>query len=207
MSEILIRAKGTCLQFPLDLPLGQEGLTPYKGHRGAVVWFTGLSGAGKSTLAMATERQLNGAGCQTILLDGDRLRSGLCADLDYSPAARHENLRRAGELVALLVEAGFLVLAAFISPYRADRQRLRERLPTGAFVEIHCNCPLSVCEQRDVKGLYRLARRGDIPNFTGVSAPYEPPRDPELTIDTAATPTEAGVQAVIMQLVGRRILY
>lgn len=154
------------------------------GHKSAIVWFTGLSGAGKSTLALAVEERLHLAGCRTYVLDGDNLRQGLCADLGFSDEDRMENIRRAGEAARLFVDAGVVVLAAFISPFRSDRARVRALVPDGDFIEIYCRCPLAVCEQRDVKGLYRLARAGAIARFTGISSPYEAPSAPELVIDT-----------------------
>jgi len=176
------------------------------GHRGAVVWFTGLSGAGKTTLACAVERQLFHAGCQVILLDGDSLRQGLCADLGFSPQDRSENLRRAGEAARLFAGAGMIVLAAFISPLRADRARVRAMQAEGDFIEAWCTCPLEVCEQRDVKGLYRRARTGEVKQFTGVSAPYEVPLAPELSLDTAHGSLDECVEQVLAELRSRGVL-
>jgi bifunctional enzyme CysN/CysC len=167
------------------------------GHRGALVWLTGLSGAGKSTIAQALERQLSAAGVHTYLLDGDDLRKGLNGDLGFTPEARVENIRRAGEVGRLMVDAGLVVLAAFISPYRADRQMVRERFAVGDFIEVFVDTPLAVCEQRDPKGLYERARRGEIPNFTGISAPYEAPATPELKIDTTSC-TPDGAAAIVL---------
>lgn len=161
------------------------------GHRGAVVWFTGLSGAGKTTLALGTESLLYRAGCHTFVLDGDVLRSGLCSGLGFSAEDRSENIRRAGETAGLLADAGIIVLAAFISPFNADRERLRERLPAGDFIEVHCDCPLDICERRDVKGLYRRARAGEIPNFTAISSPYEAPRSADLVLQTGRLPLDS----------------
>ena len=151
------------------------------GHRGGILWFTGLSGAGKSTLAVELERLLFRKGCQVYLLDGDNVRHGLNADLGFSPQDRTENIRRVGEVAALMAEAGMIVISAFISPYRLDRDRVRAAHPE-VFHEIYINASLEVCESRDVKGLYRKARAGQIPEFTGISAPYEPPVAPELEI-------------------------
>jgi adenylyl-sulfate kinase len=155
-----------------------------QGHAGCVVWFTGLSGAGKSTVAMTLERRLFDAGRQVCLLDGDNLRHGLCADLGFSPAGRTENIRRAAEVAGLFVDAGLICLAAFISPRRADREQARRRLPAGHFIEVYVDAPVAVCRQRDPKGLYARADRGEIPDFTGVSAPYEPPANPEIVLHT-----------------------
>lgn len=157
------------------------------GHRGGILWFTGLSGAGKSTLAVELEWLLFRKGCQAFLIDGDNVRQGLNADLGFSPEDRSENIRRVGEVAALMAEAGMIVISAFISPYRLDRDRVRAAHP-GIFHEIHINAPLEVCEARDVKGLYQKARAGKIPQFTGISAPYELPIAPELEIRTAEWP-------------------
>jgi len=153
------------------------------GHRGAVIWLTGLSGAGKSTLAMALEARLFSRGAQVYVLDGDNLRAGLNGDLGFSPEDRAENIRRVGEVAALMADAGLIVITAFISPYRADRDRAR-RAAKGGFHEIHVRAGLPTCEQRDPKGLYRRARRGEIAEFTGISSPYEAPERPELVVDT-----------------------
>ncbi|MGR9087958.1 MAG: adenylyl-sulfate kinase [Gammaproteobacteria bacterium] len=154
------------------------------GHRGAILWFTGLSGAGKSTLAHAVEEKLHQMGCRTFVLDGDNVRHGLCGDLGFTTEARIENIRRVGEMAKLFMEAGVIVLTAFISPYRTDRERVRGMVEHGDFLEIYCNSPIEVCETRDVKGLYKKARAGQIQEFTGISSPYEVPLDPELTVNT-----------------------
>jgi adenylylsulfate kinase len=154
------------------------------GHKGAIIWFTGLSGAGKSTLAHAVEEELHQQGCRTFVLDGDNVRHGLCGDLGFSAEDRVENIRRVGEVAKLLMEAGVIVLTAFISPYRADRQRVRSMAAHGDFIEIYCDSPLEICELRDVKGMYKKARSGVIKDFTGVSAPYEIPENVELIVDT-----------------------
>jgi bifunctional enzyme CysN/CysC len=157
------------------------------GHHGGILWFTGLSGAGKSTLAVELEHELFAKGYQVYLLDGDNVRQGLSADLGFSPQDRAENIRRVGEVAGLLAEAGIIVISAFISPYRADRDRIRAA-HSARFHEIYINAPLHVCEARDTKGLYRRARAGEIKDFTGVSAPYEPPVAPDLEIPTAQWP-------------------
>jgi adenylylsulfate kinase len=153
-------------------------------HKSFVLWFTGLSGAGKSTLAHAVEAELFRCGHQVMVLDGDNVRHGLCSDLGFSEEDRHENLRRIGEVSKLFVEAGVIVLAAFVSPYRSDRDRVRSMLPHGDFLEVYCKCGLETCEARDPKGLYARARRGEVKNFTGISAPYEEPLRPELIVET-----------------------
>ncbi|MDA8109635.1 MAG: adenylyl-sulfate kinase [Betaproteobacteria bacterium] len=165
------------------------------GHRGGILWFTGLSGAGKSTLAIELEKALFGRGYRVYTLDGDNVRQGLSADLGFSPEDRTENIRRIGEVAALFAEAGMIVITAFISPYRADRERIRARHP-GYFSEIFINAPLEVCEARDKKGLYRRARAGEVKEFTGVSAPYEAPLAPEVEVRTDLS----GVEACLAQL-------
>lgn len=153
------------------------------GHRGGLFWFTGLSGAGKSTLAHSVEERLHQNGYRTFVLDGDNVRHGLCADLGFSEDDRKENIRRIGHMAMLYVEAGIVVLTAFISPFRADRDNVRKIAGTD-FNEIYCKCSLEVCEERDVKGLYKRARAGEIPDFTGISSPYEEPEFANLTVDT-----------------------
>lgn len=169
-------------------------------HKGAIVWFTGLSGSGKSTLAHAVEERLHQATCRTFVLDGDNVRHGLCADLGFSDGARTENIRRVGEAAKLFVEAGIIVLTAFISPFREDRARVRSLVPAADFIEIHTACSLEVCEQRDVKGLYKRARQGEIANFTGISSPYEEPVAPDLIVDTEHCDLAQAVELVLTML-------
>jgi adenylyl-sulfate kinase len=154
------------------------------GHRGGVIWLTGLSASGKSSIASELERLLFKHGCQTFVLDGDCLRHGLCRDLGFSHRDRSENIRRAGEVARLFADAGFICIAAFISPYRADRNIVRSIMAEGKFIEVYVNAPLKVCEERDPKGLYARARRDKIKDFTGISAPYEPPLNPEIEVCT-----------------------
>ncbi|MFI5307785.1 MAG: adenylyl-sulfate kinase [Polyangiales bacterium] len=154
------------------------------GHRGVALWFTGLSGSGKSTLAHAVERELCRRGHATYVLDGDNVRHGLSSDLGFSAADRCENVRRIGEVAKLFVDAGVAVLCAFVSPYRADRDRIRQNMPPGDFVEVHVEASLAACRQRDPKGLYGKAQTGEIADLTGVGSPYEPPEHPELVIET-----------------------
>ncbi len=154
------------------------------GHRSCILWFTGLSGAGKSTLAHRVEELLYEKGCRTFVFDGDNVRHGLCSDLGFSNRDRVENIRRIGEMSKLFTNAGVMALTAFISPFRKDRDLVRSLVPDGDFIEIFCDTPLEICEQRDVKGLYEKARSGDIPEFTGISSPYEAPLNPELVVDT-----------------------
>lgn len=176
------------------------------GHRGAIIWFTGLSGSGKSTLAHAVEETLHQRGCRTFVLDGDNVRHGLCGDLSFSTQDRQENIRRIGEMAKLFMEAGVIVLTAFISPYRADREHVRGMVAHGDFIEIYCNTSLEICESRDVKGSYKKARAGQIPEFTGISSPYEAPTNPELVVQTGTTELGACVQLVITEMKQRGII-
>lgn len=166
------------------------------GHPGGVVWFTGLSGSGKSTLAHAAEAALHQQSWSTYVLDGDNIRHGLNQDLGFSAAHRQENIRRIGEVAALMADAGLLVLVAFISPFRTHREAVRQRLPQGRFIETYLDCPLEVCAQRDPKGLYAKAQAGQIPEFTGISSPYEAPLKPELQLQ----PHEQSVAQQVAQL-------
>lgn len=174
-------------------------------HHSAVLWFTGLSGSGKSTLAHAVEDKLYQLSCRTFVLDGDNVRQGLCSDLGFSVQDRSENIRRIGEAAKLLVESGVIAMTAFISPFRADRQRARSIFPHGDFIEIFCEASLDVCEQRDVKGLYKRARTGEVKEFTGISSPYEAPLNPELAVKTGELPLEACVAQVIEYLQQRNV--
>ena len=167
------------------------------GHRGIVIWLTGLSGSGKSTLGHLLEETLHQMGCRTFVLDGDNVRHGLCADLGFSDQDREENIRRIGEVSNLFIECGTIVICAFISPFRSDRERAKKLIGAENFCEIYCRCPLDVCEQRDVKGLYKKARQGLIAEFTGISSPYEEPLSPDLIIDTSATALDEAVQQII----------
>jgi adenylylsulfate kinase len=176
------------------------------GHKGAIIWFTGLSGAGKSTLAHAVEEALHQRGCHTFVLDGDNVRHGLCGDLSFTHEARTENIRRVGEAAKLFVEAGVIVLTAFISPYRDDRQRVRNRVAHGDFIEVYCDSPLQVCETRDVKGLYKKARAGQISEFTGITSPYEIPNNPELIINTGTEELSACVTRVLKEMEHRSLI-
>lgn len=176
------------------------------GHKSAVLWFTGLSGSGKSTLAHAVEERLFNMGCRTFVFDGDNVRHGLCADLGFSLEDRKENIRRIGEMTKLFVEAGVIALTAFISPLKDDRQRVRRLFPQGDFLEIFCAASLSVCEERDVKGMYTRARAGEIPEYTGISSPYDVPEKPELVLDTGRDDLESCVQAVLAMLEQRGVI-
>ncbi|MFC1602651.1 adenylyl-sulfate kinase [Pseudomonadota bacterium] len=175
-------------------------------HKSAVLWFTGLSGSGKSTLAHAVEDKLHAMGIRTFVLDGDNVRHGLCSDLGFSDDDRTENIRRIGELAKLFLEAGVVVLTAFISPFRQDRELARSVTPHGDFYEIFCDSPLEICESRDVKGLYAKARAGIIPQFTGISSPYEEPATPEAHIDTGAQELDVCADQVIKLLSDRGVI-
>lgn len=169
------------------------------GHEGAVVWLTGLSGAGKTTLAMALERSLFDQGCEVYVLDGDNLRHGLNRDLGFKPEDRSENIRRVGEVAALFADAGVICIVALISPYRADRERARAAARPGSFFEVHVAASVEVCESRDPRGLYKMARSGVIKNFTGIDAPYEEPLKPEVVVNTG----QAGPDACVRRIEGR----
>jgi adenylylsulfate kinase len=173
------------------------------GHRSVALWFTGLSGSGKSTLAHAVEERLHANGLTTYVFDGDNVRHGLCGDLGFSLADRKENLRRIAEMVSLFLDAGVIALTAFISPLRADRQLVRDKVGSEHFVEIYCRCPLEICEAREVKGLYKLAREGVIKNYTGISSPYEEPERPDLVVETGAQLLETSVEQVLNMLAVR----
>lgn len=176
------------------------------GHRSVILWFTGLSGAGKSTLAHAVEKALFDIGCRTIVVDGDNVRHGLCADLGFSAYDRQENIRRVGELSKLFIDAGIITLTAFISPFQADRDRVRRLVKDDEFIEIYCNANLATCEQRDVKGLYVKARHGEIPDFTGISSPYEPPLNPEIIVNTGSDSLAECVSTIVNYLVTRNYI-
>ncbi|MEJ2612072.1 MAG: adenylyl-sulfate kinase [Candidatus Thiodiazotropha sp.] len=169
-------------------------------HRSKLLWFTGLSGSGKSTLAHALEERLHQRGCRTYVFDGDNVRHGLCRDLSFSIEDRTENIRRISEMAKLFVDAGVISLTAFISPIREDRERARELFPHGDFIEVYIKASLETCESRDVKGLYKKARAGEIPNFTGISSPYEPPLNPEICVDTESLSVDECVDQMIQGL-------
>ncbi|WP_412498882.1 adenylyl-sulfate kinase [Vibrio furnissii] len=177
-----------------------------KKQKPAVLWFTGLSGAGKSTVAGALESRLATLGYHTYLLDGDNVRHGLCSDLGFSEQDRRENIRRIGELAKLMADAGLIVLTAFISPHRAERQLVRDLLPQGEFIEVFVNTSLDVCEQRDPKGLYKKARAGEIANFTGIDSAYEAPRDPEIDLPAGEVSIDELVAQCVAELNARGII-
>jgi adenylylsulfate kinase len=177
-----------------------------QGHNSAILWFTGLSGSGKSTLANAVNAELFSRGLGSYVLDGDNIRHGLCKDLGFSDHDREENIRRIGEVAKLFLDAGVIVLTAFVSPFRADRDKARALVQAGDFIEIHCAADLQACESRDPKGLYAKARAGEIKEFTGISSPYEAPETPELRVETGTLNLDQCVALVIHELERRGIL-
>lgn len=176
------------------------------GHRSVNLWFTGLSGSGKSTLAHAVEERLHLMGCRTYVFDGDNVRHGLCRDLGFSLPERKENLRRIAEMIKLFLDAGVISLTAFISPLESDRVMAKGIIGPENVIEVYCNCPLEICEQRDVKGLYKKARAGEIQNYTGISSPYEAPQKPDIDIDTGTLPLQECVNRIITVLRERWII-
>ena len=175
-------------------------------HKSVVIWFTGLSGSGKSTLAHSVEEELHNLDCRTFVLDGDNVRHGLSSNLSFSDDDRKENIRRIGEAAKLMMESGVIAMTAFISPFKKDRNLVRQLLPQGDFIEIYCNASLEACESRDVKGLYKRARAGEIKNYTGIDSPYEAPDNPELVIDTESESLERSVTKVIDFLKSKEII-
>lgn len=176
------------------------------GNRGCLLWFTGLSGSGKSTIARALETRLLSERRIAYVLDGDNIRHGLNADLGFSPEDRAENIRRVTEVSSLFVDAGIITISAFISPYRADRNAARTKLPTGRFLEVHVATPIEVCEARDPKGLYQKVRKGEIRQFTGIDAPYEVPINPEVILDTENNNVDSCVDILMLSLKTRGLL-
>ena len=175
-------------------------------HKSAVIWFTGLSGSGKSTLAHSVEEELHNLDCRTFVLDGDNVRHGLSSNLTFSDVDRKENIRRIGEAAKLMMEAGVIAMTAFISSFREDRDNVRRLLSQEDFIEIFCNASLDLCESRDVKGLYKRARAGEIKNYTGIDSPYEAPNNPELVIDTDGETLEESATKVIEFLKSKNIV-
>ena len=175
-------------------------------HKSVIIWFTGLSGSGKSTLAHSVEEELYKVNCRTFVLDGDNVRHGLSSNLTFSDNDRKENIRRIGETAKLMMEAGVIAITAFISPFRKDRDLVRQLLPRKDFIEIYCKASLEICESRDVKGLYRRARAGEIKDYTGIDSPYEAPDNPELIVDTENESLEGSVTKVIDFLKSKEII-
>ena len=192
---------------PHQHPISQSDRTAINHHQPLLIWLTGLSGSGKSTIASELELVLNKQfGVHTYLLDGDNIRTGLNADLGFSDSEREENIRRIGEVARLMVDAGLIVITAFISPFQRDRDRVRALLPTGQFWEVYVECPLEICEQRDPKRLYVKARLGQISEFTGISSPYEAPLSPELVLPTHTESLESCVNQLIQKLLEEKII-
>jgi len=177
------------------------------GHKSFLLWFTGLSGSGKSTLAHAVEKKLCERGCRTFVLDGDNVRHGLSSNLSFSDDDRKENIRRIGEAAKLMTEAGIIALTAFISPFRADREMARNLFPHGEFIEVYCNASLEVCESRDVKGLYKKARAGEIKNYTGIDSPYEAPINPEILVSTGSDKLDQCVEQILVTLRTKGLIF
>jgi adenylylsulfate kinase len=175
-------------------------------HHSVVLWFTGLSGSGKSTLAHALEEKLFQKGCRTFVLDGDNIRHGLNSNLDFSEKSRTENIRRVSEVSKLMMESGLIVMTAFISPFNKDRNEARKLISSGDFIEIYCKASLETCENRDVKGLYKRARAGEITNYTGIDSPYEVPENPELIVDTDNQSLEESVSSILNFLVLNEVI-
>ena len=189
-----------------EASVDREARSRQRGHRSVILWFTGLSGSGKSTLANAVNAVLFERGLATYVLDGDNIRHGLCNDLGFSDADREENIRRIGEVAKLFVDAGVITLTAFVSPFRADRDKARDLVAHGDFIEVYCAADLAVCEDRDPKGLYAKARAGVIKEFTGISSPYEAPEAPELQVDTGSQSLEESVASVLSLLEEKGVL-
>ena len=185
---------------PHDLTISKKDRNKLLGNRSFVIWFTGLSGSGKSTLANETEKILNKKGYLTYILDGDNVRGGLNSNLTFSEEDRKENIRRIGEVAKLMVDAGIIVITAFISPFREDRDAVRKLLDDEEFIEVYLKIPVEKCEERDVKGLYKKARDGEIKDFTGINSPYEIPENPEVIIDTAENTAEESVNILLNKI-------
>ncbi len=189
---------------PHSFVIGQPERSALKKHAAFLLWFTGLSGSGKSTIANAVEQALVSKGIHTYLLDGDNVRKGLNNNLSFSPADRTENIRRIGEVANLMIDAGLVTLASFVSPYKVDREQVQSIVGEENYIEIFINTPLAECENRDVKGLYAMARRGEIKDFTGISAPYEAPQHPDIEIDTTKV-TIAEAVAIILKYIENKL--
>ncbi|MEZ4874784.1 MAG: adenylyl-sulfate kinase [Flavobacteriaceae bacterium] len=191
---------------PHHFHIRKEDRNLQKKHKSLVVWFTGLSGSGKSTLANALEKKMMEKGMHTYILDGDNVRKGLNSNLSFSPEDRTENIRRIAEVAHLMVDAGLVVLSAFVSPYRKDREAVKSIVGEDYFVEVFVNTPLEACEKRDVKGLYAKARAGEIKDFTGINAPYEAPLSPTVAIDTTVTSVEDSVEIIFKAIANKLLL-
>lgn len=182
---------------PHDHKICLKDRNKLNGHRSLVIWFTGFSGSGKSTLANILEQHLHQNGIRTFILDGDNVRKGLNKDLDFSETGRHENIRRVGEVAKLMIEGGMVVIGAFVSPFRREREQLRQLLGEKNFIEVFVDTPLEICENRDTKGLYKKARKGEITNFTGISSPFEAPENPDIHIYTCEETPEESLEKIL----------
>ncbi|MEJ7646769.1 MAG: adenylyl-sulfate kinase [Chryseolinea sp.] len=192
--------------YPIKTKVSKEQRERLMAQQALLIWFTGLSGSGKSTLAVQLEAQLHGQGYKTYLLDGDNIRAGINKDLPFTDEGRIENIRRIGEVARLMLDAGVIVLSAFISPFQADREQVKKIAGAENYVEIFVDTPIEVCEQRDVKGLYKKARAGEVKNFTGINSPYEIPTSPDLIINTVAMKVDESI-IKLLELVQNRIKY
>jgi adenylylsulfate kinase len=175
------------------------------GHKSVNIWFTGYSGSGKSTLAHALEKRLYDMNCRTFVFDGDNVRHGLCNDLGFSIKDRRENIRRITEMVKLFLDAGLIALTAFIAPFQKDRDIIKSHLGSDNYIEVYCDCPLYICEERDFKGIYKKARQGLIKDFTGISSPYEPPQSPDIVLQTGSQPIDACIEQLICIMKARSV--
>ena len=190
-----------------NITIDRRKLEKMRGHKGLVLWFTGLSGSGKSTLANALNEYLHSKGLSTFVLDGDNIRHGLCNDLGFSDEDRMENIRRIGEVANLFMNAGIITITAFVSPFKKDREKVRKIIGSTDFIEIYCAANLDVCEARDTKGLYKKARLGEIKEFTGISSPYEIPLDPDITVETGTMGLTDSVKQIVDHLNRMNFLY
>ncbi len=186
--------------------ISKEDRWRLNGHKSALIWFTGIPGAGKSTLSYTLEQKLYEMGIRCFVLDGDNIRHGLSKDLGFSPEDRRENLRRVGEVARLFVEAGILTIAAFASPFKADREMVRKLFTPGEFIEVYVKCPVEICEKRDPKGLYEKVKKGEIKGLTGFDAPYEPPENPEIILETDKCSVEECIQKILQFLKEKKII-
>ena len=206
MSELNKKNLGNNIKWH-NLTIDRDKLEKMRGHKGMVIWFTGLSGSGKSTLANALNEVLHFDGLSTYVLDGDNIRHGLCKDLGFSDQDREENIRRIGEVANLFMNAGIITITAFVSPFVRDRNKVRNIIGSNDFIEVYCAADIKVCEKRDSKGLYKKARLGEIKDFTGISSPYEAPENPEIIVDTGSLNLKESIEKVINYLKKENLLF
>ena len=205
MTELNQRNSGKNIKWH-NLTIDRNKLEKMRGHKGMVIWFTGSSGSGKSTLANAVNEVLHLDGLSTYVLDGDNIRHGLCKDLGFSDEDREENIRRIGEVANLFMNAGIITITAFVSPFISDRYKVRKIIGSNDFIEVYCAADVDVCESRDTKGLYKKARSGEIKDFTGISSPYEEPKNPEVIVDTGSLDLNDSVEKVVSYLRDKNLL-